>query len=102
MTSPADGVRTGGVGYGGQPVSYQSGDALSFATRAGIVSVEPRAIPPSRVPPLLHLERIVVDGHTQPRVLLPAGTRSLAGDAITFAEKGEVFVTMNLEPAIAA
>ena len=90
------GVRGSAVGYGNQPVSGKALDgSLWFATRTGLVTVDPRNIPINTIPPPVHVERVTVDGQTldsTDEVELSPGARSVAIDytAMTFVQPGAV------------
>jgi signal transduction histidine kinase/CheY-like chemotaxis protein/ligand-binding sensor domain-containing protein len=95
LVGPAEGIRPGAVGYGSQPATWRDGDALLFATRGGLVRARPQAITVNRIPPLVQIERVTVDGHpeTPGKILtLPAGTRSVVFDytAMSFVQAGAI------------
>lgn len=69
------------VWSGAQPVVWRAADGdLLFATRRGVLAVDPRQAILNAVPPPVHVERIFVDRHPADAgapVQLPPGTRSL-------------------------
>ena len=97
------GVRGGTVGYGNHPVSCTMPDgSLWFATRTGLVTVNPRNILVNAVAPPVRIERVTVDGDVMPmadRIELPPGARSLTIDytAMTFVQPGAVVFLYQLE-----
>ncbi|HEX2854464.1 MAG TPA: response regulator [Opitutaceae bacterium] len=102
LLGAADGVRSGAVGFGSQPSAWNMGDTLLFATRGGVIAAVPNLISINRVPPLLRIERILVDGRPlqNPGTLtLPAETRSLLIEytAMSFVQPGAISFRYQLE-----
>lgn len=79
-----DGVRPATIGGGYHPAHTQAADGrMWFASRQGVVAVDPHKIAINRVPPPVHIESVQVDRRHLPhhgvtRVVVPAGTHSLA------------------------
>lgn len=91
------------VWSGAQPVAWRasSGDFL-FATRRGVLAIDPQRVLLNRLPPPVHLEDVLVDRRsvgTRDAVRLPPGTRSLAVEytAPTFVQAGRVLFRYKLE-----
>lgn len=91
------------VWSGAQPVVWRaaSGDLL-FATRRGVLAIDPRRVTLNTVPPPVHVERVFVDRHAVDEpgpVQLPAGARSLAIEyaAPSFVQAGRVLFRHKLE-----
>ncbi len=90
------GVRGSTVGYGNHPVSLKTPDgSLWFATRTGLVTVNPRNILVNTIAPPVHVERVTVDGNVMDKadeIRLPAGARSLTIDytAMSFVQPGAI------------
>jgi signal transduction histidine kinase/CheY-like chemotaxis protein/ligand-binding sensor domain-containing protein len=97
------GVRGSAVGYGNQPVSGKMADgSLWFATRTGLVNVNPRNIPINTIAPPVHVEHVTVDGQVidpSGEIDLPPGARSVAIDytAMTFVQPGAVVFRYQLQ-----
>lgn len=91
------------VWSGAQPVAWRTRDGdLLFATRRGVLAIDPHRVVLNRTPPPVHLENVLVDRRAvDPRVAvrLPPGTRSLAIDytAPTFVQAGRVLFRYKLE-----
>jgi PAS domain S-box-containing protein len=77
-----DGVRNSASWSTYQPVSWKAHDGtLWFATRQGLVGVDPRHVPVNKVVPPVYLGKVTVDGRVvdlQQNPALPAGTSTLA------------------------
>jgi signal transduction histidine kinase/ligand-binding sensor domain-containing protein/DNA-binding response OmpR family regulator len=102
LLGAADGVRSGAVGFGSQPSACNLGDKLLFATRGGVIAATPSLISINRVPPLLRIERILVDGRPAQNpnnITLSAGTRSLLVEytAMSFVQPGAISFRYQLE-----
>lgn len=84
------------VWSGGQPVVWRTAAGnLLFATRRGVVAVDPRRAAFNRVPPPVHVERVFVDRRAvdpTAAVRMPAGVRSLTIDytALSFVQPARV------------
>lgn len=78
---PGDGVARAEIGSGNHPVAVKDRDGrLLFATKAGILSVQPEQIEINPVAPSVQIERVVADNVELPLakdVRIPAGTRTL-------------------------
>jgi len=98
-----EGVRAGTVGYGSQPVSLTATDgSLFFATHVGLIQVNPKNISFNRTPPIVQIERVMVDGNEakpSDEIILPPGTRSLAIDyaALSFVRPASIAYRYRLE-----
>jgi signal transduction histidine kinase/ligand-binding sensor domain-containing protein len=91
------------VWSGGQPVLWRSADGqLLFATRRGVVAIDPAHTTLNLVPPPVHVERMFVDRKpVDPGTIvrMPAGVRSLTIDytALSFVQPGRVLFRYRLE-----
>jgi signal transduction histidine kinase/ligand-binding sensor domain-containing protein len=91
------------VWSGAQPVAWRAGNGdFLFATRRGVLAIDPHRVVLNRVPPPVHLEDVLVDRRsvgTREGVKLPPGTRSLAIDytAPSFVQAGRVLFRYKLE-----
>jgi signal transduction histidine kinase len=91
------------VWSGAQPVAWRASDGdFLFATRRGVLAIDPRRVVLNGVPPPVHLEDVLVDRRSvdvRDAVRLPPGTRSLAIDytAPTFVQAGRVLFRYKLE-----
>jgi len=91
------------VWSGAQPVAWRTTDGdFLFATRRGVLAIDPHRVVLNRTPPPVHVESVLVDRRSMdPRavVRLPPGTRSLAIDytAPTFVQAGRVLFRYKLE-----
>jgi len=91
------------VWSGAQPVALRASEGdLLFATRRGVLAIDPRRVVLNQVAPPVHLEGVFVDRHSveaRDAVRLPPGTRSLAIDytAPSFVQAGRVLFRYKLE-----
>ncbi|WP_146180345.1 sensor histidine kinase [Opitutus sp. ER46] len=98
-----DEVRSLPVWSGGQPVAWRAADGgLLFATRRGVVAIDPARTFRNDVPPPILLERVLVDRQPAPpgaAVRLPPGMRSLAFEytAPSFVQPETVGFSVRLE-----
>ena len=98
-----EGIQPGPVGSGSTPAVCQAPDGtLWFATRYGLIKVDPETLPFNSAVPPVQIERIVVNDQPAPRVdaiELPAGTRSLAIEytAMSFVRPAEVHFRYRLD-----
>jgi len=98
-----EGIQPGPVGSGSTPAVWQAPDgALWFATRYGLIKVDPETLPFNSVVPPVRIERILVNDQPTARVdavELPAGTRSLAIEytAMSFVRPAEVHFRYRLD-----
>ncbi len=80
--SSADVVHITTVWSGPQPIGWKAHDGtLLFATRRGLLTINPGRFAPNTVPPPVHLERITVDNRiASPAAVVeaPPGTREVA------------------------
>lgn len=103
IASAGDGVRQGTVGAGSFPHAVQAPDGrMWFATRRGIVTVDPKKITFNEVVPPVHVERVLVDNKLSTAgemIQLRAGTRSLAIEytALSFVGPSQVLFRYRLE-----
>jgi signal transduction histidine kinase len=98
-----DGLGTAAVWSGAQPIATTTHDGqLLFATRRGLLAIDPEHLPSNSKPPPVHVERVLVDRQAAPagpEVMLPAGTRDLAIEytALTFVQPNRVQFRYKLE-----
>jgi signal transduction histidine kinase/ligand-binding sensor domain-containing protein/CheY-like chemotaxis protein len=98
-----EGVRAGTVGYGSHPVSLVATDGrLFFASHVGLIQVNPKNISFNKTPPIVQIERVMVDGNeakSSDEIILPPGTRSLAIDyaALSFVRPTSIAYRYRLE-----
>ena len=98
-----DGVRVALIGTGSAPVAWRAPDGkIWFATRRGVVSVEPNDIPFNSTVPPVQIESVKVDSHdveSIKSILLPAGTQTLSIDytALSFIQSDRVLFRYKLE-----
>jgi ligand-binding sensor domain-containing protein/signal transduction histidine kinase len=91
------------VWSGAQPVVWRAaGGELLFATRRGVLAIDPRRVTLNTVQPPVHLEKVFVDRQAVDErgpVRLPAGARSLAIEytAPSFVQAGRVLFHYKLE-----
>jgi signal transduction histidine kinase/ligand-binding sensor domain-containing protein len=91
------------VWSGAQPVVWRAaGGDLLFATRRGVLAIDPNRVILNKVPPPVHVERVFVDRlavDERNQVRMPPGTRSLAIDyaALSFVQAGRVLFRYKLE-----
>jgi signal transduction histidine kinase/CheY-like chemotaxis protein/ligand-binding sensor domain-containing protein len=99
----ADGVRPGTVGYGNYPISGGSADGrLWFATRTGVVQVNPTALRLNQASPPVGVERVLVDDQpvqVNNHLVLPAGARRLTIEytGLSFVQPDRVLFRHRLE-----
>jgi signal transduction histidine kinase/ligand-binding sensor domain-containing protein len=96
-------MRTIPVWSGGQPVVWRNtrGELL-FATRRGVVAIDPRQISVNTVRPPVHIEQALVDRQavaTTAALELPAGARTLAIEytGLSFVQPSQVFFRYKLD-----
>ncbi|HEX2100891.1 MAG TPA: two-component regulator propeller domain-containing protein, partial [Candidatus Synoicihabitans sp.] len=79
-----DKVTGSGVSAGSQPVVWPTPEGRYwFATRSGLLELDPDRVPTNTIPPLVHISEIVADGEAHaPRAViqLAPGTRTLRID----------------------
>jgi PAS domain S-box-containing protein len=98
-----EGIQAGTVGSGSTPAAWQAPDgALWFATRYGLIKVDPETLPFNSVVPPVRIERVLVNDQPAARndvVELAAGTRSLAIEytAMSFVRPAEVHFRYRLD-----
>lgn len=91
------------VWSGAQPVVWRgAGGDLLFATRRGVLAIDPRRVKLNAVPPPVHVERVSVDRQAVDDlapVRLAPGARSLAIEyaALSFVQTGRVLFRHKLE-----
>jgi len=96
LADESKGVRGGAVGFGSQPTWSQAPDGtIWFATRTGLLAVQPSALHENAVSPLVAIEGVTVDGNPvgkSAEILLAPGTRSLSIDytALSFVQPARV------------
>ena len=101
--SIGDDYRFNPVSSGTQPVVWKARDGgLWFATRHGLLAIDPRHVSINRAIPPVHIEDVTVDGQqmnpTEP-VTVPAGARELVINytAPSFVQPSRVFFQYRLE-----
>lgn len=92
LATERDGIRPATIGGGYYPAYTQAPDGtMLFASRQGVVRVDPQKISLNRVPPPVNIESVEADNrpivpNVDRRVVVPAGTHSLTIDysAVSF------------------
>lgn len=97
-----DGSRATPASSHSQPIVWRHGPMLSFATRRGVLEIDPNDVPPNQVPPPVNIERIVVDGRPTrraPEIELAPRVRQLAIEytALSFIASARVAFRYRLE-----
>lgn len=88
---------------GGQPNAAVTSDhRLLFATARGLVVMDPEHLTTNQAPPLVHVERVLLDQHEVAAIdglVAPAGTRGVTIEytALSFAQPSRVFFKYRLE-----
>jgi signal transduction histidine kinase/ligand-binding sensor domain-containing protein len=103
ISATADGARAMSASSGTQPAvaRSRSGEFL-FATRSGVLMIDPDNVPPNGVAPPVHIEKVMVDGRPQPsstHVVLSPATRQLSIEytALSFVQPGRMLFKYKLE-----
>lgn len=82
LAGMADGNHVTPIPTGGNPVAWRSrSGTLLFATRTGVIAIDPARVPTNTISPRPHIDRAAVNGRWADRTAgleLPAGTRDLA------------------------
>jgi ligand-binding sensor domain-containing protein/signal transduction histidine kinase len=91
------------VWSGGQPVVWKEKDGgLLFATRRGVIAVDPANVPINRIPPPVKIERVSIDNHDVPihgGIEVPAGARGVAIEytALSFLQPNRILFKYKLD-----
>ncbi len=82
LAGMTDGNHVTPVPTGGNPVACRTpAGRLIFATRTGVLAIDPAHVPSDPVPPPAHVDRVAIDGRwldRASRLDAPAGTREIA------------------------
>ncbi len=103
ITQVTRSLRTASVWTGPQSVVCTTRDQrLLFATREGILAIDPRRLPGRSLPPPVYVERVSIDGHrldSEHGLTLAAGAKNLVIDytAPSFVEPGQVAFKYRLD-----
>jgi PAS domain S-box-containing protein len=96
LAGSSEGIQPGAVGSGSTPAIWKTPDGiLWFATRYGLIKVDPETLPFNAIVPPVRIERVLINDQPAARtdaIELSAGARSLAIDytALSFVRPGEV------------
>jgi signal transduction histidine kinase len=103
LAGMSDGFRGTPASSSSQPAVWKSDrHTLLFATRRGVLEINPESTPPNQIAPPVHIEQIIVDGRQMQRpdqIELAAGVRQLAIEytALSFVESRRVSFRYKLE-----
>ena len=98
-----DGLHTAAAWNGNQPAVWKTADhRLLFATRWGVLAVDPNHLPINTTPPPVHIEKITIDRQiVDPGqgVVVPADAREMTIEytALSFVQPGGVVFEYKLE-----
>jgi signal transduction histidine kinase/ligand-binding sensor domain-containing protein/CheY-like chemotaxis protein/HPt (histidine-containing phosphotransfer) domain-containing protein len=100
---PSDALHPTSVWSGPQPVAWQAENGhLLFATRNGLLAIDPARLPRNLVAPPVLVEKVTIDGRTTPPnipVVAPPGAREIAIDytGLSFVQPTRVRFKYRLE-----
>jgi signal transduction histidine kinase/ligand-binding sensor domain-containing protein len=102
LAGTEDGFRVTAASSHSQPTVARNGRTLVFATRRGVLAIDPDDVPRNQVPPPVNIERIVVDGRAVPlagRLELAPDVRQLAIEytALSFVSSARAAFRYKLE-----
>jgi signal transduction histidine kinase/ligand-binding sensor domain-containing protein/CheY-like chemotaxis protein len=103
IAETSEGAPTAAVSSGAQPIVWRAKDGrFLFATRRGILAIDPERLPQNVLPPPVHIEQVVIDRQPAARALtleVPAGSRDIEIEytALSFVQPNRMRFKYKLE-----